>query len=962
MRTIRGLRGGAFVLVLGLTACGGEGSGDDDAPPPADAGPDAGGAGGEGGQGGAGGAGGEGGGGAGGAGGRGGDGGAGGGPVTCDRGVPDEDGATCVHMLPCGEDAHCLEGTYCEGGACVDGCDGNDDCAEPGRGFCSPSGRCGACGTDDDCFGGAACDPQTLDCTEPAACTDSRACAEGRECVDGACADAFDCNDDAAACAGQTCLESGECAPAIDRCATDDECAIGEYCLEQQGGGRCGHCRNDGDCAEGQTCVPAAAGNTCAEPDVCSADDQCLGARACAGGACAAPACDDDGLEPNDARDAPRDIEGGVTYRGLSSCNPDWYRFTLPAGTLASIVVRQASREADLTLRLLDDQGRELGASDTGRLTEALTAGPFGSERALLVGVVQKGPASAVDYALEVRYAAEGDACADDAREGGAGDDTREAAPVLRNPGEPALGASLAGRICPMDADFVCFWADAGDRIKVDGEVTAGPDSLAVELLNPAGDVVTPNGSIRRGQSRPAFGPQNAAAGRYCLRISSEGVEPGAYRLEVKVVPRAVETFCTAGANLPLAQGRATIRASLPANDLFRPLCAPGADGGEVAYRVNVAEPNQLLIARVSGQPGGTLGDPAVSIRRDCETATSEIACGDDGADPDAPLFVRTNPAEARVAVANPGEYTILVDGTNVGARAEFQLDVETRPLAVAPRNDACDAAEPIQLANGAAEVQVNLDQARDDVQGGCLAAGGPDAVYAIHLERPGRVTVQVRGIPADFPVGAYLQRACGDGTMAAACGVGFDVPGVPAGDYLLVIEGIGPNARGRVTAQVAVESQGERPENDVCASAQVLDPAGGVLDGDTRGAADDYALADGNRCTDANSIGGDTVYSLAVRRGERVAIAATPEGGWDLSLYVVRDCATFQQSCFAGHDGALTERVAFTPPADETVFVVVDGSSGEAGAYRLEWGPPACGADADCGAARCLDGFCVDE
>ncbi|MEZ4465410.1 MAG: hypothetical protein R3F43_13270 [bacterium] len=50
---------------------------------------------------------------------------------------------------------------------------------------------------------------------------------------------------------------------------------------------------------------------------------------------------------------------------------------------------------------------------------------------------------------------------------------------------------------------------------------------------------------------------------------------------------------------------------------------------------------------------------------------------------------------------------------------------------------------------------------------------------------------------------------------------------------------------------------------------------------------------------------------------------------------------------------------MVFTPRAGGRHFVVVDGSNGEAGAFRLRTGPAECGRDADCAAGqRCGPDF----
>ena len=171
------------------------------------------------------------------------------------------------------------------------------------------------------------------------------------------------------------------------------------------------------------------------------------------------------------------------------------------------------------------------------------------------------------------------------------------------------------------------------------------------------------------------------------------------------------------------------------------------------------------------------------------------------------------------------------------------------------------------------------------------------------------RVSAQVY---ADFGVGVYLTAACGQGEPLG-CGGGFDLADVPGGDYFLVVEGVGPQARGRVQGQVVVDPVGDAPGNDTCAGAEALEAGSGSRDADTRGATDDFQLAAGNACTGDNTLGGDVTYRLPVTGGSQYFVEVVPEGGWDASLYVVSNCANPGASCLVGHDGALTERVEFT-------------------------------------------------
>ena len=70
-------------------------------------------------------------------------------------------------------------------------------------------------------------------------------------------------------------------------------------------------------------------------------------------------------------------------------------------------------------------------------------------------------------------------------------------------------------------------------------------------------------------------------------------------------------------------------------------------------------------------------------------------------------------------------------------------------------------------------------------------------------------------------------------------------------------------------------------------------------------------------------------------------------EGAGDLALYVVEDCGDLPGSRLACADEAITESVDFVANEAGNVYVVVDGSNGEAGEFTLAWGSVECRLDA---------------
>jgi len=645
----------------------------------------------------------------------------------------------------------------------------------------------------------------------------------------------------------------------------------------------------------------------------------------------------DDADEDNDTPEAATPVPPALLEATSCGGDADWYALTLPASTSATLVVTNLAGEGELAVEVADADGAPLAGASTPGLVEAVVVGPFNVERSLRIGITQPVAPTTVRYSLEAELVAVAEVgCIDDAIDATVGDDAVESARQVRPAGAPPVDARFEGRSCGADEDWFCLDVAAGEALSVEGSVTQGNLTLDAALLPGAGGAPLREVQWTRGQMGGALTAQQR--GTYCLRLRARSGE-GGWAVRMTTTPRAVADLCAAAeaADRRTAldvSGSTTLSGSLGADDLFDASCAAGErDGGEAIHVIDVLRPG-LLVARVVGRAGGTLGDPVLSMRGQCASALSELACIDDGLDPEAPGSGRPGPTEVRVALQQAGSVALIVGGIAPGARPEYELSLELLPLAGAPQNETCLSALPVNLVNGAASLVANLDRAADNVTVPCLNPSGPDAVWSLTLERRSRVAVR---LDADFPVGAALIQRCGG--AVESCGVGFDDAVVAAGQWYLVVEGYGPQARGRVNVRVEVMPDAAAPANELCASAEALPGPMGTLMGDTSGAANDLSLPAGNVCTGYASDGGDVVYRLSVEAGRRYALSVAPEGGWDAALYVLRGpCDNIVGQCLAGADGALAEQLTLDAVETEDVYVVVDGAGGERGRFALSW------------------------
>ncbi|MEZ4465412.1 MAG: hypothetical protein R3F43_13280 [bacterium] len=126
-----------------------------------------------------------------------------------------------------------------------------------------------------------------------------------------------------------------------------------------------------------------------------------LGNRLCEAGQCTQPQCNDDDFEGNGSLETAARLPGDQVYRGLVSCETDWFSVELAANTVATIVLRQRDRQADLTLVAFASNGVELGRSAHQPPHRGVVVGPFGSDRPVIIEVFQVDALAVATYDLE---------------------------------------------------------------------------------------------------------------------------------------------------------------------------------------------------------------------------------------------------------------------------------------------------------------------------------------------------------------------------------------------------------------------------------------------------------------------------------------------------------------------------------------------------------------------------------
>lgn len=200
------------------------------------------------------------------------------------------------------------------------------------------------------------------------------------------------------------------------------------------------------------------------------------------------------------------------------------------------------------------------------------------------------------------------------------------------------------------------------------------------------------------------------------------------------------------------------------ANDDFTPACSPSThSAGDAVWRLTVAGGEEEVELSLNASFDAALAVTSASSAAECATGQT-LACADG--------------PRARVVLPalGIGEYYVWVDGYD-GEEGAFTLTTARRPAAPVPANDACSAAELIDLSAGAVERTGSTRRATDDQHpnacavspgGAPLSLTGPDVAWRVTV--PAGRTLDVTLTPAtDFDAALYVLDACDQNTCLGA-------------------------------------------------------------------------------------------------------------------------------------------------------------------------------------------------
>jgi hypothetical protein len=456
--------------------------------------------------------------------------------------------------------------------------------------------------------------------------------------------------------------------------------------------------------------------------------------------------------------------------------------------------------------------------------------------------------------------------------------------------------------------------------------------SGALCLTTACGDAATTVAHACNAPSQMLPGDLHArlSPGRYYATIESRpDVSRGGLRsLMVMESPRV--TTLAADCREPVATGASAV---IPSGQGRVSSACAMAFGRSRVFALDLAARSRVrLVARLTSPPRRTREpdvEPddmvlALSVRRRCEDARSEVACLRVGDPP------RRDGGEI-AALLDAGSYAAIVSSSSGGWEdqgVELVRDVAPTAGDGAP-GDTCAEAAPLPASG---EVRGDTLHARDDAAVG--GDGGADVYHAVTVPRRSRVEAWFEG--GDFAPTLGLLGDCAAPPLAVARATSLGRPlsvVVPAGTYRLAVDGAAPGEFGRYHLRVRVDDAA--PLEAACRAARPM-----TLGGSVRGGR--IATPDRFRGSCVARPGApESVYRLVLPRRMGVSFGATSTRETHYPVvYVRRDCLDPASEAFCGPNvEGSSRRFGFEASTEldaGTWFVFVDGlAEGHAGPFE---------------------------
>lgn len=306
-----------------------------------------------------------------------------------------------------------------------------------------------------------------------------------------------------------------------------------------------------------------------------------------------------------------------------------------------------------------------------------------------------------------------------------------------------------------------------------------------------------------------------------------------------------------------------------------------------------------------------------MAVSTECGDEDTEVRCS------------YSAPSHQHLYSLDPGTYYVLVEGSD---EFDFTLDVSFGPPTEPPEGDLCDTA--IDVSAGGSFEGTLVDR-QDDVEISCGFAQA-DTMFFFDLAEEQDVTLRATGDGGEWMTLA-LQESCGERATEEGCRFGnpaaMRIRAVPPGRHSVIVESFAPtNFTLDVTLQPPVEPV-VVDVSETCGAAFEAPFDGGIFEGDTSDASDDYAASCGG-----GARGGDEVIYFELLADARVTASLDPQG-FDAVLHVHEDSCVGGDDELACNDDWIGDTSFFERDLGPgNYYFIVDGATvNDFGAYTLD-------------------------
>jgi hypothetical protein len=336
----------------------------------------------------------------------------------------------------------------------------------------------------------------------------------------------------------------------------------------------------------------------------------------------------------------------------------------------------------------------------------------------------------------------------------------------------------------------------------------------------------------------------------------------------------------------------------------------------DLTYSFTLTETRDVTVSAIGEGPDNI----AIGVYTTCGEAESELRCA------------RGAPSSAHLYSLAAGTYFIVAEGS-AAREANFTLDVSFSAPTLPPPGDQCGNAIPLLPG---VEATGSLAGFQDDEAISC-GFFFRDAIYSFEITEASDAFI-------DFNAGGFgymsVRSDCEDMATETRCSTGNPtrtrLRNLAPGTYYVIVEATsGTGYSLNLTTQSPPSVPTAVTGNDVCGSAHVVPPTGGLYSGSTVPALNDLST----RLCGSNATSRDVMFELTLT--ERKRVFATLDGSsYDTVLHLHRTSCVDRGEIACNDDmGGGSSTSALDRELDPgTYYYVVDGfGSASAGDYIFE-------------------------